>query len=155
MERGNLGLPNATRYLGESRDPRALTPLLDALQRGGVYIRASAALALGYLGDSAAIPSLTERFMHDPDMYVRCDAALALGDLAAQAQVPILAARFAEENFEVRKRILMALARIGTVEARHALASIGRELEEAKPPPRGKDFLIVLIMRGLGEAEQK
>src|SRR5438552_9741978 len=116
--------PNAAEYLGKSGDARALEPLLEALQGGGSYIRASAALGLGFLGASAAIPHLMDTFLTDPGVYVRCDAALALGRLKAEESLTVFLKRFSDEDFEVQKRIVMAISTMGTRKSRKALERI-------------------------------
>jgi HEAT repeat protein len=118
------GFPDVAEYLGLSRDRRALAPLMAALEHGGDFIRATAAHGLGTLGYSDAIPLLIDRFQYDQGKYVRCDAALALGALQALEAVPILEQQFESEIFEVRKRIIWALGRFASPEARAALERI-------------------------------
>jgi len=76
--RVRLGILEA---LGSIGDPRAVRPLLGILSGdASSEIRWATALALGNLGDTAAIPSLVEA-LRDPDKYVRFGSAVALARL--------------------------------------------------------------------------
>ncbi|MEA1996599.1 MAG: HEAT repeat domain-containing protein, partial [Gemmatimonadota bacterium] len=55
----------AAEGLAHSRDNAALKPLLDLLQNGSMFTRASAAVALGALGDKSSVEPLIEA-MADP-----------------------------------------------------------------------------------------
>jgi HEAT repeat protein len=140
--------PDAARYLGESGDARALEPLLEALREGSSYIRATAASGLGLLGVSAAIPHLIHTFLTDPALYVRCDAALALGRLKAEESLSLFLKRFSDEDFEVQKRIVMAISMMGTRKARKALEGIQHILEAAELPDGKRSFLRSLAEPG-------
>jgi hypothetical protein len=143
-----FGSPDAAQYLGASGDGRVLLPLLDALQHGGAYIRASAALALGQLGRAEALPSLTQALVSDPGIYVRCDAALALGGLGREESIPVLLKRFASESFEVRKRIVMALGYFRHPmgeQALDALDAIEAMLDRTSATDGEHDFLQYLV----------
>jgi hypothetical protein len=60
------------------------------------------------LGRAEAVPALTAAFVNDTAVYVRCDAVLALGRLGLEESAWVLLDRFHVENFEVRKRIVIA-----------------------------------------------
>jgi hypothetical protein len=77
--RVRLGIIEA---LGDIGDPRAATPLQEILASDpGTEIRWAAALALGNLGGTGAIPSLVKALGY-PDKFVRFGAATALRRLA-------------------------------------------------------------------------
>lgn len=70
--------------LGESREERAIEPLLKALQDPVWLVRASAAGALGRLANPAAIPSL-EGALHDSDPAVARRAEFALQQIRSRS----------------------------------------------------------------------
>ena len=66
-----------TRALGESGDPQAVEPLLEALDDERVYVRRGAAWALGEIGDARAVGPLT-KIAQDKGNRIREIAAEAL-----------------------------------------------------------------------------
>jgi HEAT repeat protein len=146
---GHANSPDAAGYLGKSDDEKAFLPLMDALRSGGAYYRATAAIGLGYLGKQDAIPTLIQTFLKDTNVLVRCDAALALGMLQAEEGLPTLLRRFPEEDFEVRKRIVMAVAMFDPIQAEQALAAIENMLGTT-PSTNGssEEFLQYLVQQG-------
>jgi HEAT repeat protein len=139
-----LGHFDMAQYLGRSGDNRVLPVLLEALAEGGSYIRSSSALGLGYLGNHKAIPHLLNAFLNDPEVYVRGDAALGLGLLGAEEALSTLEQRFASEDFEVQKRVLMAIPYLKTKSARSTLDKLEIQIQEIRSQER-KDFLETLI----------
>jgi HEAT repeat protein len=71
----------AIEALGDSGDPRAVTPLTPLLQDPDNEIRWETALALGMLDDKEVIPSL-KAVLRDRDRFVREGAALSLERLS-------------------------------------------------------------------------
>jgi HEAT repeat protein len=112
-------------------------------------MRAAAAYGLGELGRSEAIPPLVVAFTSDPGLYVRCDAALALGSIGSDEAIPVLLGRFLGEEFEVQKRIVMALSKIGTKKARNALAEIKNTVGQLDSSKSDTEFLSFLVDEGL------
>ena len=145
---GKASSPGAAGHLGKSGDDRAFLPLMEALRSGGAYYRATAAMGLGYLGNTNAIPVLIQAFVNDPEVYVRCDAALALGRLQAKESLPILLDRFSIEEFEVRKRIVMAVAKFDQVRGEQALVAIENMLNSTTSTNTSKEFLLYLVEQG-------
>lgn len=85
----------AANYLGDIGDPKAVPPLLKALEDPFFNVRRCAALALGKIGDPRAIEPLQELATNDPYAYqegpdhpmqhlVRIDAEKALEMLRAE-----------------------------------------------------------------------
>ncbi len=66
--------------LGRLKDPRALKPLVHALDDDNRVVRAVAATALGYLGSDAALPAL-QRATRDHDALVRKRAVEAVASI--------------------------------------------------------------------------
>lgn len=145
LDSSNANAFNAALYLGKSGDSRAFAPLIAALERGGAYMRSSAALALGLLGNKEAIPYLVETFVRDPGIYVRCDAALALGELAQEDIFPVFLRRFIEDDFEIQKRIIIAVAKLKGHNTNALLQQLKELINDMNCPSTQKDFLRFLI----------
>jgi len=109
-----------TTILARLGDRRAVASLIEALKSDNLYIRFSAADALGVLGDAAALDPLIMA-LKDSDALVRISAAVALGKLGAPRAVEPLAARLTdwEEGYFrlVCNAAAEALEKIGTPEA--------------------------------------
>jgi len=109
----------AARWLGRSQQNAALTPLRDALTHSDVRVRAAALLALGDLGDLAALPDLCDRLAHDPGSMAREAAAQSLSRLGDRSVAAALeAASKTDAKSKVRKAALAALAQIKTRQKR-------------------------------------
>lgn len=132
----------AARALGEIRDPRAIGPLITALQADDCFVRRDAAEALckigtaaldqliaalacplddgrkevaevlGRLGHSRALRPLIES-LRDPAPQVRCAAAWALGELGDQGAVEHLQFLLSDDDRYVAGEAKSALERIG------------------------------------------
>lgn len=99
--------------LGRTRDERARSPLLAALDSPYRSIQAHSARALGALGDAAVIPLLLTRLETETDHGLRIAYASALGQLQALAATgPLLYLLAAEEEEIVRLELALALARL-------------------------------------------
>ena len=89
------------RLLGQSRDGRALAPLVRNLST--VRSRVDVVAALGALGDVRATESLCETLLSDPYVHVRTQAVTALAQLGgAPAQVCLAKALRTEREEAVR-----------------------------------------------------
>lgn len=104
--------PDAARplleLLGRSRDARARLPLVDALE--GVRTRADVTVALGALGERAAVPALIRLLGQDPYVNVRVAAANALGTIGGErARAALTAALQKESEQPVKNAISAAL----------------------------------------------
>jgi HEAT repeat protein len=90
----------AARSLGDAKDPRAVEPLVAALNDKGV--RLSAITALGKIGDSRAAEPLIAA-LKDTDDVVRAYAAQALGRIGDTRAVEPLIAALNDTNSPVAK----------------------------------------------------
>ncbi len=109
-------------------DPNAVPGLLAALDSEDVYVRITAAEALGKIGNPIAIGRLFDTFS-DPRPDVRRRVVKALERIAVEPKaraasqtVPGLAGALRDEEVSVRWAAEMALRRIDTTAARQALA---------------------------------
>lgn len=99
--------------LGESRDRRAVHPLIEALGDKNAGVREHAATALGKLRDNRAVPSLCDLLLNDPHSIVRQHAARSLGDIGDdRAYQPLLQAMQSDSNDVVREHAFSALRRL-------------------------------------------
>ncbi len=80
----------SARALGQSRDPRAIPPLRDALTSKDSGLRAAAALALGALRNQAPLNDLVALLSEDGNSMVREAAAQALGSIGSTKALPAL-----------------------------------------------------------------
>jgi HEAT repeat protein len=115
---GDLASPNyrvrwkAVQRLGESRDPGAFEPLVNALKDRLPTIRIAALSGLGRLRDPRAIePAIA--LLDDPDSKVRTSAAAALKKFGKPAHAPMLDA-YREGNARMRFVLLSALGKVPT-----------------------------------------
>jgi HEAT repeat protein len=119
-------------------DPNAVSGLLAALDYDDVYVRITAAEALGKIGNPIAIGRLFDTFSDTrPDVRRRVVKALERIAVepkarAASQTVPGLAGALRDADVSVRWAAEMALRRINTTAARQALA----EWEAEMPSPR-------------------
>ena len=111
----NESFQHATYALSAIGGP-AVPALINALQDKNESIRASAAYALGDIGDSAqeAVPLLTQA-LQDESAWVRRHAAEALGLIGQPAQntVSALTRLLPDEHYWIRDNAARALARLG------------------------------------------
>ncbi|HUX06036.1 MAG TPA: HEAT repeat domain-containing protein, partial [Acidobacteriota bacterium] len=101
--------------LGESKDARAVEPMIKALGDGEVSVRWAAAEALGKLGDARAVEPLIKA-LGDGEGSVRRAAAEALGNLGDDRAVEPLIKALGREG-SVRRVSAEALGKLGDVRA--------------------------------------
>jgi hypothetical protein len=97
-----------------SADSSLLQQVLSHLRSGFDHIRRDAATALGWLGDSRAIDSLSDA-LRDPYTPVQEASAVALGDMGDRQAVPPLLDRLNDRNsldMDVRLKIIASLGRL-------------------------------------------
>src|ERR1044071_1314888 len=111
--------------LGQARDPRAIEPLIDALQDENVGVRGAAANALGNIGDSAAIPYLLPLLRHaNPQLVVW--AAFALTKLGRDS-FSVLETTLQSEDVDVRRSTILAFQQLGDQRAIPLLLEISND----------------------------
>jgi HEAT repeat protein len=113
------------RVMGESRDPRAVQALLEAVSTAG-DTGATSAAALIQIGDPAAVEPLIE-LLDNGSEQVRLYAAYALGGLKDRRAVTALARTLGDPSSSVRGIAAHALGQIGS---RDALEPLGRALDD-------------------------
>lgn len=101
----------------------AVSPLRQILAQAEDLSAIAAALALGRIGDPAAVPSLIQALKHRHD-EVRRQAAIALGKLKAYAAVPQLLAVLEDNDAPVRVAVANALGEMRAKEAVETLQSL-------------------------------
>ena len=114
-----------TRVMGESKDPRAVKPLLEAIAAAG-DAGVNSAAALVQIGDPAAVPPLIE-LLGSGNEQVRVYAAYALGGLGDRRAVSALIGTLGDASSSVRGISAHALGQIGS---REAVEPLLRALED-------------------------
>ena len=103
----------AARLLGLTRDPRALHPLLDLLQKDRQWlVRMWAVKGLGDLELNDAFEALADRLQHDEKNRVRAAAAEAIGKLHHSQAEAVLTAALTDEDGGVRQHVEESLAKL-------------------------------------------
>lgn len=108
--------------LGQAGDPRAIEPLIDALQDEHIGVRGAAANALGALGDSLVIPYLKPLLKQDnPQLSIWVAFALTrLGEDHFEA----IAEALTNNDVDVRRSAILALRQLGDVRAIEPLLAL-------------------------------
>ncbi|HOX24601.1 MAG TPA: HEAT repeat domain-containing protein [Candidatus Krumholzibacteria bacterium] len=117
---------HAVRGLGRLAGEAATRALASLLDGADADTRALAVSALAERGDPAAVPSIVEAFARETDDGVLRAYVGALRDLRAAAAVPALARHLQHADRRFVEAVRLALDRIGTPEARQALAGARR-----------------------------
>ena len=111
--------------LGETRDASAVSALVDLLARDKkASARAAAAIALGHIGNDAAVPGLSHAISGDgakkksksaEDEFVVRSAVRSLGQIGSRSAVPILIDALQNESnsIDTRREAATALGLIG------------------------------------------
>jgi HEAT repeat protein len=102
----------AAMALGRVNDPKALRPLIDALNDPAIGVRVASCEALGSLKIALAVQPLLEALRHR-NAALRAAAATALGKIGDSGATPALSAALEDSNGEVRSRSARALGAIG------------------------------------------
>ncbi len=111
--------------LGQAGDPRAIEPLIDALQDEHVGVRGAAANALGNIGDSAAVPYLLPLLRNaNPQLVVW--AAFALTRLGRDS-FDVLETMMQAEDVDVRRSTILAFQQLGDQRAIPLLLTVTRD----------------------------
>jgi uncharacterized protein len=103
----------AAEWLGRRGGEQALAPLQDAITHEDSHVRAAALLALGQLGDPAALSALLARLANDPSGLAREAAAESLGRFSGSAvESALQAAAAGDAKAKVRRAARVALAQV-------------------------------------------
>ena len=111
----------------QAEDARTLagSPLAGDLRSGTRPVRATAARAMGRIGDPAALDLLTEALRQENSPEVRREIAFGLGILGLSEAVPVLVDELdSEVDAETSAEIAIALGRIGDATALDALHAL-------------------------------
>jgi HEAT repeat protein len=111
----------AAKALGEIRDPGSVDVLIDSLH-DAFSIRCRSIVALGEIGDDAALPSLLA-MLKDPAPEIRYHAALALAEIGHEAAIKNIQPLLDDSNAMVRRGAAKALETLGQGDAQKLLGS--------------------------------
>ena len=135
----------ALRALARIGDPRALTPLVNALKQSEVWLVPRIADILTRHGDLAVDPMIA--FLEDPARHpARAWAASILGEVGAARAFPSLVRALTDLDDEVRAKSASALGRIGDGRA------VGYLLDHLLSDPA--PFVRARIAQALGQFDQ-
>jgi HEAT repeat protein len=129
-------------------DPAVVRALAGALRDEDQDIRQAAALALGILNGTEAVPALVSA-LKDPDAAVRGAAATAIGKIGTAEDGKALIPLVSDESAQVRNRVLQALGVLKVKEAGPAL----RQLYEANRRKEGSLRILAALSR-IGDPAQ-
>jgi len=116
---------HAAGALGETKDPRAIEPLIAAFKDSDVGVRMYAAQALGEIGAPAVGPLIAA--LEDSDKRVRRNAAVALGCMNHPRAVEPLIAALKNADASVRGTAAYALGETQDPRAAEALVAALKE----------------------------
>ncbi len=108
--------------LGQTRDPRAIEPLIDALQDEHIGVRGAAANALGTIGDQSAVPYLKPLLKH-PNPQLVVWAAFALTRLGHD-RFNLLVQALKNLEVDVRRSAVLAMQQLGDKRAIEPLLTV-------------------------------
>ncbi|NWG18542.1 MAG: HEAT repeat domain-containing protein [Chloroflexi bacterium] len=111
--------------LGQTRDARAIEPLIDALQDEHVGVRGAAANALGTLGDISAVPYLKPLLRHTNRQLVVW-AAFALTRLGHD-HFDAIEQALQVDDVDVRRSAILAMQQLGDQRAIPPLLAVSRD----------------------------
>lgn len=114
----------AAAALGDLKQPQVLPELLTAYHAETEWLaQFSIIAALGELGNPDAYETLATALRGGNEL-IRTAAAAALGDLADPRAIPVLETCLDHEDWQMRYRVTLALARIGGEGTRHGLTQL-------------------------------
>ena len=139
----------AAEALGHTRSPGAVGPLIDVLKTGkDVFVRRSAAEALGRIGGSTAADALGDA-LHDTQIRDKAKTALiAVGEPATETLLNALRSR----ESAVRQSAAEALGVIGDSRAAKPLCSL--LTDESLVRTTARDALVAIGRPAMGELRQ-
>jgi HEAT repeat protein len=125
LDHGKLNRIQAAETLCEIRHHAAMPAFLDEIrdEEDDPIVRGRAALGLGKIGGSAAIPVLV-KLLEDEHSFVRALAAQGLGETGDPAVIPVLIKMLEDKDYDVRELVVRALGQIGDPAAIPALTRL-------------------------------
>lgn len=117
--------------LGETGDPRAVTPLILTLRRPDWDVRTRVEAALHRIGEPAVGPLVT--YLKDNDVGTRCSAAKILGKLGDRNALDALLTCLDDESPDMRRNTIEAIGRLGDP---RTLETLSAGLEDPDPGVR-------------------
>jgi HEAT repeat protein len=123
----------AARALGESRDPRAIAPLIGCLKDVDPRVRRCCAEALLRLGSIRSVQAFIERLEdREESVFTRKVAADALAKIRSYSAIESLAGRLLDRNEKESIRIHAADA-LGRTGSLRAIDALEKGLEDGNP----------------------
>jgi len=110
--------------LGEMREEAAVNPIIGILTKDYPPVQASAAIALGKIGDERAVEVLRKEMKDGDNEYVKGSSAIALARIGDKNSVPYIIDRLRDQRIKVRSSAALALGEIGNETAVEPLIEI-------------------------------
>lgn len=110
--------------LGEMREEAAVDPIIGILTKDYPPVQASAAIALGKIGDERAVEVLRKEMKDGDNEYVKGSSAIALARIGDKNSVPYIIDRLRDQRIKVRSSAALALGEIGNETAVEPLIEI-------------------------------
>lgn len=103
--------------LGRGKDPDAARLLIPCLKDADDGVRAAAAVALGYIGDTSAIPAIAEMLGKEPSEPVIHEAVPAIAWFRDERVFPLLLTALANSDAYMRTMAAVTLGNLGDARA--------------------------------------
>jgi len=108
----------------ETAVPQRVRLLIEALADRDINVRSAALRALSARADGASVPALLEPAQRNADPFVRGEVALIIGRLGDMSAVaPLSGTLSVERDGDVKRKLVLALARLGDTGARGTVKS--------------------------------
>jgi HEAT repeat protein len=122
----------AARILADTKDPRALEPLMASVRDRHDLLRAASADALGALGDARALAVLSQAALRDPAPLVRAQAATAAARIGGEEATEVLMAALSDPDYATRLRALEAFENMRLVDTTPLEQALGDTNQEVR-----------------------
>ena len=147
----------ASRILGDIKDKRAVSPLIELLDKEDFNTRSYACESLGKIGDTTAFIHVSS-CLKDSVEVVRKSAAVALGKMSAGSigkdsrAIPYLIEGLSDPHFSVRMSSAEALVEIGEPSVKPLIELLN--LSQTGRPPTDT-IAVYLAIESLGKLKEK
>lgn len=134
---------DAALALGESRDPRGVRPLIEALRDSDKAVQTAATSALTSIGEPAVVDLAS--CLRDPDLSVQEAAAAVLSSIADERVIDPLMSALLSEDWVVRMHASRAIGRLANPKALDTLVLL---LQDKVPAVRDE---AMAALKAIGE----
>lgn len=122
----------AVEMLGDRKDVRAITGLINLLQDPEMYVRGKAAQALGKIGDGRAITPLIDAVREDNDIHLIAARELCRIEDTGKVVRRLIDTLLQETERAARERVAEALGSIGEIQAITLLKDVLQDADSVR-----------------------